>query len=740
VFEHNLGNVPSVPVSQSWSPQVIDCAFKEFYLRQAPGLSPIFLPKHSPDAEADQPRHPSRYEFLNFTSHTDKLALMRIETVTLFNFQSFGHQSSVISLMPLTAFIGANGSGKTAALKALSRLFGTSASERQIRRSDFHVDPRESIEDMEECSLYIEARIAFPELENDSGGEQSVPHVFKNMIISDSEKPICRIRLEATYIKGILAEGSIEEHIFWITSASDEITEEHKLPLRAYQRDLIQTIYLPAARDPERQLYYASGSLLYRLLAAAKWTEKPATQAEEYHKKVAKAFSDEAAIKQLNNQLKQAWGDLNYGNLLGDPTLTFGEANLQDLLKRVKLVFSEAALDIEREVALLSDGWRSLLYFAIIQAVFEIEQGVLQSEPKDANFSRDDLKIPALTIFAVEEPENHLAPQYLGRIMKMLRSTVSYPAQIILTSHSASIMSRVEVEEVRHFKLNENRYTAVSQIAIPPEKTEEYKFVTAAVRHFPELYFARVVVLGEGESESIVIPRICTALDVDLDPNFISVVPLGGRHVNHLWRLLNSLSIPFITLLDADWNRKGAGWGRIKYCLQQLIQIGFTKIEILTVVGEKGGKRVLTDDELAKMHTWNLEDQKSREGWLAFLESYNIFFCMPLDLDLLMFQAFPMEYKAVSASGLNIPNTSQERESYFKQVLATVVGSHVALEDYDETSRIELAWYRRLFLGMGKPVVHLSALSRLNDTVIQQKCPAVLGRMTTAIKKHLDKK
>jgi len=54
----------------------------------------------------------------------------------------------------------------------------------------------------------------------------------------------------------------------------------------------------------------------------------------------------------------------------------------------------------------------------------------------------------------------------------------------------------------------------------------------------------------------------------------VSFVPLGGRHVNHFWRLLNGLGIPYITLLDLDFGRPGGGWGRIKYALEQLLELG----------------------------------------------------------------------------------------------------------------------------------------------------------------------
>ena len=64
----------------------------------------------------------------------------------------------------------------------------------------------------------------------------------------------------------------------------------------------------------------------------------------------------------------------------------------------------------------------------------------------------------------------------------------------------------------------------------------------------------------------------------DIDHSFVAVVPLGGRHVNHLWRLLNDLEIPYATLLNLDWGREGGGWGRIKNACSQLLAIGVSPV------------------------------------------------------------------------------------------------------------------------------------------------------------------
>ena len=87
-----------------------------------------------------------------------------------------------------------------------------------------------------------------------------------------------------------------------------------------------------------------------------------------------------------------------------------------------------------------------------------------------------------------------------------------------------------------------------------------------AVEAFPELYFARLVILGEGDSEQVVLPRMLEAAGVLLDLRCVSVVPLGGRHVNHFWRLLSSLDIPYLTLLDLDTARHRRRMGKGPLC------------------------------------------------------------------------------------------------------------------------------------------------------------------------------
>lgn len=107
------------------------------------------------------------------------------------------------------------------------------------------------------------------------------------------------------------------------------------------------------------------------------------------------------------------------------------------------------------------------------------------------------------------------------------------------------------------------------------------------------------MVLVEGDSERIVLPKLAEALDLLVAPAFVAIVPLGGRHVQHFWRLLEQLGIPYATLLDLDLGRKGGRFGRIKTAIEKLIERGKKKNTLLLTTNG-----VLTDAQFAKMHEW----------------------------------------------------------------------------------------------------------------------------------------
>jgi len=272
--------------------------------------------------------------------------------------------------------------------------------------------------------------------------------------------------------------------------------------------------------------------------------------------------------------------------------------------------------------------------------------------------------------------------------------------------------------------------SSVCAIELPKGSDEEAKFVRGAILAYPELYFARLVVLVEGDSERIVLPRLAEALDLLIDPAFVAIVPLGGRHVHYFWRLLKGLGIPHATLLDLDLGRAGGGWGRIKTAIEQLIEYGASKAKLLATTDG-----VLSDAEFAKMHGWShTDDHKNLKSWVDSLQPYGVYFSAPLDLDLAMLKRFPDAYKATIPSGGG-PKMSVEQAD--KAVLGTS-GEGAAIytgpfKNYPEL----LPAYRYHFLTRSKPATHLLALTHIEEEALRDDMPKVLRELLTHVDKSL---
>ena len=330
-------------------------------------------------------------------------------------------------------------------------------------------------------------------------------------------------------------------------------------------------------------------------------------------------------------------------------------------------------------------------------------------------------------------------------------------AQAILTSHSTAIIKRFDPEKLRYFRLNTGDCTTIVRSITLPDKeklADQYKFIKEAVKAYPELYFAKLVVLGEGDSEEIILPKIWNAKNGDVDTSGISIVPLGGRHVNHFWRLLNDLDIPHITLLDFDREREGGGWGRIKYVLEQLIQNGYPKSELLKT--ESG---CLSDEEFGDMHTWDVNDSDSLQSWIAYLEQYNVFFSTPLDIDFLMLEHFGDVYKSLLGQKEGPRLMVKEKGKSIQKYIKDIEGMESAYPEYveritddvrhslkecggngktySEEQKKLMVWYTYFFLNRGKPSTHIEAFSKINDEMQVSKMPPVFARMITAAEKML---
>ncbi|KLO60285.1 chromosome segregation protein SMC [Delftia tsuruhatensis] len=659
---------------------------------------------------------------------------MHVESLTLTNFRCFGAAPTKVALhVELTTIVGPNGAGKTALLQALMRLFGVTRAQRTIMLADFHVPPSGSASEAEAAAestrtLSLDVVIRLPELADGSATAATVAPVFRRIHISaPGAVPACRLRLEARWDDDGTAEGAVTQDLFWVNSLADDFEQSHKSGVAAAERGLIQLYYTPATRDAQSQIKATTGTLAARLLKAIEWSKGTEDAVETASKTLTSAFGGEDAIKAIGNALSKRWSYLHDGDIDTKPGLSLMSRRFEEVVARIGVVFKQGPAGEDRGLEALSDGQQSLFYFALAAAVFDLERDVIAGEVD--GFHDDALSIPALTLFAIEEPENHLSPYYLARIIQQIQSMVKGGSgQALISSHSPSVLSRVPPENVRYCRRDTDSATSsVLAIPMPKDGTEAVKFVRSAMLAYPELYFARFVLLVEGDSERIVLPKLAESKGLMLDPSFVAIAPLGGRHVQHFWRLLNGLGIPFATLLDLDLGREGGGYGRVKTSIQQLLANGASKRPLLEI---KDG--LLSDKSLEGMHDWKTKIPALRL-WLDDLEKYNVFFSWPLDLDLAMLKAFPDAYKAtIEGSGPRMKN---------EDAAAVVLGSDgKGLEVYTddaETFTKHMAAYRYHFLTHSKPATHLRALTHVSPATLRKDMPECLLKVLQHIKDRL---
>lgn len=634
---------------------------------------------------------------------------MQLAVVRISNFWSFGPEPVEVKLDSMTYLLGPNGAGKTAVLTALARMFGTTGSMRTVLPSDFHVAMGEAPAEGKAASLWIEADFTFPEVK-EGEGTAAVPIFFSHMQLqSAGEVPGVRIRLTAE----MDVSGEIEQRLEYVLAADEDGAPAQLRGMPKLDRQAIQVHYLPARRNPADHIAYSAASLLGRALRAADWTAER-TKANDLSEQLGEAVTENAGVAAFGEALTAGWGKLHKGKFFAAPSIAFGTGGLAEVLKQVSVRFSPGhgtpSVDFER----LSDGQQSLLYISLVLAAHAVDVAALADEESPFDLAR--LRPAAFTLLAVEEPENSLSPQYLGRVIQSLRDLEEDSGgQAIVATHSPAILRRATPDLIRHLRLDADRTTQVSQIVLPDEAGEAGKFVRQAVMAYPEVYFAKLVVLGEGDSEDIVLHRLLSAMGIEADASSICVAPLGGRHVNHFWRLLSSLRVPYVTLLDLDYGRFGGGWGRIKVAHGYLREF-------------PNGNQVRTDAEVKALPGW--KESCRGEAFLEevrFLRRAGVFLSSPIDLDFIMIRSFPEAYGA-----------SEHPLEDGDDLMTAVLGKSGIASHYGPRTKSYFQDYHRLFKLGSKPVAHLQALANLTSEQLVASAPQALKDLCKRVVKMLE--
>jgi putative ATP-dependent endonuclease of OLD family len=158
-----------------------------------------------------------------------------------------------------------------------------------------------------------------------------------------------------------------------------------------------------------------------------------------------------------------------------------------------------------------------------------------------------------LPLLLIEEPEAHLHPQLQLRLVEFLQeqaaTAVGRQVQVVLTTHSPNLASKVKLDSMilvcqgQAFPLR-SKNTLLS--STDSRFLERFLDVTKA-----NLFFARGVLVVEGDAEAMLLPALARLLGRDLTRYGVSVVNVGSRGLRRYARIFRRKGLADVELRPA---------------------------------------------------------------------------------------------------------------------------------------------------------------------------------------------
>ncbi|MFZ0662530.1 MAG: AAA family ATPase [Acidobacteriaceae bacterium] len=446
------------------------------------------------------------------------------------NFRIFGEglDALTLSLKPgLTALIGENDTGKTAVMDAIRFALGTRDQEFiRVEESDFHQPPNAAPRKKEiriRCKfagLSLTDIAAFTEyLTYEPKDSPAIPVLYINWHAVSGLKGNRRFIAVETR-SGLAADGP---------------------SLDAESKVLLCATYLRPLRDAERALSAGRGSRLSQILQHTKEINECGTGYDHANPPADPStlsvlgiadyanvlLGDHAGIRNARKRLNDEFlKDLSFhGNILegsisvsgstGDPN-----TRLRQLLEKLDLELRDRG---QAATANRGLGSNNLLFMAC-------ELLLLGSEAD------------GFPLLLVEEPEAHLHPQRQLRLMQFLQQKAkearadSQRIQIIVTTHSPNLASAIQLDNLVLLSSTAKAFPLCAGCTkLDPA---DYGFLSRFLDVTKaNLFFARGLVIVEGDAENILLPTLARMLQRDFTANGVSIVNVGGIGLRRFARI-----------------------------------------------------------------------------------------------------------------------------------------------------------------------------------------------------------
>ena len=445
---------------------------------------------------------------------------MIISQMILNNFRKFKCTDSIPGLVVafhkgLNALIGENDSGKTAIIDAIKLVLLTQSNE-YIRptEDDFYVgaDGVAATEFRIDCTL---SDFAANEAKN-----------FIEYLTYEKDTDGLHYTLELHY--RAWKEGN---RIFSELRAG-EIDDGVVLDGKA--RELLKAVYLKPLRDAEREMSTGRNSRISQILLS-----HPVFQNKSEHrliqifqranKDIEDYFVEDEIGKVILQTIRKNLEAFNDREMSHDASLQTSEARLKAILESLSLNAPEIHPGL---------GELNLLFIAA-------ELILLKEEGEGG-----------IKLALIEELEAHLHPQAQLRLINYLQNEYNENgAQIIISTHSPILASKINLKNIILLKSGKGYDLAEGNTGLTKgDYLFLQRFLDATKSN---LFFAKGVIMVEGDAENILLPTIADILGYPLEKHGVSIVNVGSTAFLRYSRIMvcqdgSTIGIPVSIVTDCD--------------------------------------------------------------------------------------------------------------------------------------------------------------------------------------------
>jgi putative ATP-dependent endonuclease of OLD family len=311
-----------------------------------------------------------------------------------------------------------------------------------------------------------------------------------------------------------------------------------------YNLKMLKYEYLDALRDAKTQLV-ASGDyrLLYKILSNR--GEGRYNEIKNILAGLDLALKENPELNTVKQEIKSYLDKTSLVEFEADNSVDFEFSKVEEneILKKLSLVYGGSPVTVERNGL----GRNNLLYMSLV-----LSHLIGRYSPSTR-----------FRLVAIEEPEAHLHPHLQEHLAKNIESEVDNNLQIIVTSHSTHITSKLSLEKtviifqsngdiINHYVLS-NFEDEKGKIRAEEKTTINYlkKYLDATKS---TMFFAKRVILVEGIAEQLLIPKLFEIhANRTLEKVGISLVNVNGVSFRHFLKVIeNGYFIKSLVITDSD--------------------------------------------------------------------------------------------------------------------------------------------------------------------------------------------